>query len=415
LRIPLKLVTAPSLQRYDCTGCGECCRGRFAIVITKEDRDRIEKQGWTAEDLGIPPEKLFTPHGSDFALAHRADGSCVFLQEDNLCRIHAKHGEPAKPVACRMYPFRFVPLGSQVRVDVRFDCIATATNLGRPIAEHRSDLTSLLKIAVPEQAAKMPPPPLHGSTQLMWDELTRVTAAFERILLDVSLDITSRVAACANLSAILRQPGILDEHKLNDLLDAAASEVQEDAAENPFDREAPREPELLALRQLAGIYSRYDRVGEKAQMGWRMKAAVQMLAGKGAVPKLREDFPKVSFSDIEKSKGIPAGEAATALERYIHVHLAGMGFFGLPFYNRSYLDGLEALLLTYPLICWFARAYATGKGLDTLDKDCVERAIMIVDHQHGISPMLDIPTERSRMKFLCASRTLRPLIIWYGS
>jgi lysine-N-methylase len=415
LRIPLKLVTAPSLQRYDCTGCGECCRGRFEIVITQEDRDRIESQGWTQDDLGISPKKLFTPHGDGFKLAHRADGSCIFLQDDNLCRIHAKHGEPAKPVACRLYPFQYVPLGNQVRVDIRFDCIATATNHGRPITEHRADLLKLLKDVVPESATKLAVPPLHGSGQLTWEQLARITESFERILLDVSIDITRRVAACVNLAAILRQPGVLDGQKLHDVMDAATSEVQQDAAEFPLVREAPKETGRMALRQLAGIYSRYDRVGEKAQMAWRLKTAITMLHGRGMVPRLRDDFPSVSFASLEESTGAPNGDAAAALERYLHVHLSGMGFFGLPFYNRSYLDGMDGLLLTYPMICWFARIFAVGEGLTTLNKECVERAIMIVDHQHGITPLLDIPTERSRMKFLCEPGMLRSLIAWYGS
>src|SRR3569833_4386549 len=103
------------LQSYDCTGCGDCCRGRFAILITEEDKARIDKQAWTDDELGLGGKPLFTRRGGEYQIAHRADGSCIFLNDEGLCKIHAKYGEPAKPVACRLYPFRFIPVGDQIR------------------------------------------------------------------------------------------------------------------------------------------------------------------------------------------------------------------------------------------------------------------------------------------------------------
>ena len=68
-----------------------------------------------------------------------------------------------------------------------------------------------------------------------------------------------------------------------------------------------------------------------------------------------------------------------------------------------------------PLACWFARAYAVAEGRAQIDAACVTRALMIVDHQHGITPLLNLPSERSRMALLCERNTLRSLVIWYGS
>ncbi len=417
MSIPLKLITPPGLQNYDCTGCGDCCRGRFAIIITQADRDRIVSQEWSDEELGLGGKPLFTPKGEDYQLAHRADGACVFLQDDNLCRIHARHGEAAKPLSCRLYPFTFVPLGNQVRVDVRFDCPATATNLGRPVAAHRPELLELAKTAVPGQADKQPAPPFYDDVRLTWGQLGRITEAFERVLLDVSLDITRRVMACVDLAYLLRHPRIvgLEGKKLGDLLDAAEAEAQEGAADDDLDRAAPSGPERLFFRQLLGLYGRIDQVGGKPQLGRRLSVSLRMIGGKGQVPPIRDGFPAVSFDDTEAGRGIPADGAAQALERYLHTHLSGMGFFGSSFYGRPYLDGLNALLLTYPLVCWYARAFAAGEGRAEIDAACVQRALMIVDHQHGITPLLNIASERFRTKALCGHDTLRSLVVWYGS
>ncbi len=407
----------PGYQSYDCTGCGDCCRGRFAIVISQEDRDRIVEQKWDEKELGLGGKPLFTPQGDGFKLAHREDGSCVFLQPDAKCRIHALHGEAAKPLACRLYPFTFVPTGNNVRVDVRFDCPATAGNLGRPITAHKSDLQVLVKTAVPPDALTAEPPPLYGKVRMTWDQLARVTQAFERVLLDVSLDITRRVGACVNLVDVLReaQIGDVSAKDLPEFLDDAASHVQEAAVHDSLDRTAPNGTHLAAFRQLLNVYGRIDTVGEKPRMIRRLNTVFRMLAGKGIIPPLRDGLPNVTFADVENARGIPSGPAAQAIERYLHVHLTSMGFFGQTFYNRDYLDGMSALLLTYPLICWFARVFAISEGLETPDVGCVERAIMIVDHQHGITPLLNLPSERARTNYLCERSVLRSLVVWYGS
>ena len=59
-------------------------------------------------------------------LNHRADGGCVFLGADNLCRIHGKFGSAAKPLACRIYPFLLVPAGDHWNLGLRLACPSAA-------------------------------------------------------------------------------------------------------------------------------------------------------------------------------------------------------------------------------------------------------------------------------------------------
>lgn len=416
--IPLKLVAPQGFQRYDCKSCGDCCRGRFAILITQADQDRIEAQGWTSEELGIGSNQpLFNKTPAGTQLAHHADGTCAFLSDDNRCRIHAKFGEPAKPVACRLYPFRLIPVGTNVRVDVRFDCPSTAGNIGRPIAEYRNDLVELLKAVAPDQADTVTVPPFAGKTMLTWPQLCRVTDVFERVLLDVSHGVTRRVAACVNMSALLREMQVdtLDDHDLDDLLDSVVSTVQATAVGDSLQRTTPNGMERAAFRQLLGTYGRYDTVGKTDPLLHRLSTTLRMLFGMGTIPQIRQGLPQVRFAQIDNMRCEITGEAALAVERYLDVHLSSMGFFGRAFYNRSYLDGLNALLLTYPLVCWFARVFAVAGGLTAPDVSCVQRALMIVDHQHGMTPVLDLPSERSRMKFLCDRAILRSFVIFYGS
>jgi lysine-N-methylase len=405
------------MQHYDCTGCGDCCRGRFAIIITQADRDRIEKQGWSDSELGLEGKPLFVPRGSDFQLAHDSTGACVFLGDDNLCRIHGKYGEAAKPLACRMYPFRLIPLGSQVRVDVRFDCPATSGNLGRAIPAHKADLTVLLKSVAPEGVSDAVVPKFNATTTLPWAQLARVMEAFDRVLLDVSIDITRRIAGCVNLNAILRQMRLtgIGDADLDELLDTLTADVQAAAAADPLKRKPLLGIEGSMFRHLLDIYCRIDEVGKRSSQSSRLATSLRMLSGQGSVPALRDGFPITTFKAIDALSSIPTGDAALAVERYLHVHLTSMGYFGRGFYGRSFTDGLNSLLLTYPLISWVARAIAIGEGLATIDKQCTERAMAIIDHQHGVTPMLNTSSSKFVTNMLTDRRVLRALVIWYGS
>ncbi len=141
--LPLEL---PTIQNWSCHNCGGCCR-QHAIAITAEEHERIAAQNWTAEE-GIPAgQPLFErvglfPWTKWYRLAHQPDGACVFLDERGLCRIHAKFGEQAKPLACRVYPYAFHPAGKKITVSLRFSCPSVAANRGTSLVAQQHDLAT---------------------------------------------------------------------------------------------------------------------------------------------------------------------------------------------------------------------------------------------------------------------------------
>jgi lysine-N-methylase len=316
-----------------------------------------------------------------------------------------------------LYPFIFVPVGNQVRVDLRFDCPAAAANRGRALPQHRAALLGLLPLVVPERANELPVPPLFDSVQLSWAQLCRITETYDRLLLEESLNLTQRIICAVQLTALLRTEKIaeVEGRELNDFLEVVAIRVVAAIADAPMPRVRPPWLVRSAFRQVLGIYGREDRRGERGQLLSRLSAALRLLAGHGLVPRLRPDTPAVPFAAMEEAVGVPEGEVADVIIRYYRLRLASMGFFGLPFYQRDYLEGLGALLLTYPLLLWFARLEACGRGLAAPDVAAAIRAVQIVDHQHGRSPALDLPSERNRQRFLTERSHLRSLVVWYGS
>ena len=103
----------PTIQNWSCHSCGDCCM-RHVVEISDEERQRILDQGWSEQDEFTRGTPLMVRDIGPFwnrrwRLGQRTDGACVFLDEQGLCRIHAKFGDPTKPLACRVFPYAFHP------------------------------------------------------------------------------------------------------------------------------------------------------------------------------------------------------------------------------------------------------------------------------------------------------------------
>jgi Fe-S-cluster containining protein len=60
-------------------------------------------------------------------------GACPFLQEDNLCRVHATLGPQSKPATCRLFPFYLVATPSGVRVATSHRCTCRSIGERAPL------------------------------------------------------------------------------------------------------------------------------------------------------------------------------------------------------------------------------------------------------------------------------------------
>jgi lysine-N-methylase len=201
-------VILPILQNWSCHNCGGCCR-EHQIVITAEEKRRIDKQKWKTTDGVVDDRPLIVAHGDRFRLNHQADGACVFLDEKGLCRIHAKFGEAAKPLACRAYPYAVHPSGNSVTVSLRFSCPSVVQNLGEPVAQQRKTLEALAQEIVPSSYTA-PKAPRFGNDQqlLTWPDVTLLLAFIERGLSVGKASFATRLLRVAGWLDLLEQtPG----------------------------------------------------------------------------------------------------------------------------------------------------------------------------------------------------------------
>lgn len=95
--------TAPEKKtEFVCRRCGACCRVEGYVRLRRRDVDRI------ARFLESTPEQFtrrytrLTDDRRGLSLTEKPDGSCIFLGEDNACRINR-----AKPRQCRGFPMNW--------------------------------------------------------------------------------------------------------------------------------------------------------------------------------------------------------------------------------------------------------------------------------------------------------------------
>lgn len=81
---------------FQCTQCGDCCKGYGGTFVSEADIGKIAK--FLKMDPADFRKKFCRNSGSRPLLAQKDDGFCVFF--DELCTIH-----PVKPRMCKAWPF----------------------------------------------------------------------------------------------------------------------------------------------------------------------------------------------------------------------------------------------------------------------------------------------------------------------
>ena len=413
----------PTIQNWSCHNCGGCCR-QHLIAITTEEKKRIDKQGWTAKD-GIPEgvnlvEKHSGTKTRPWRLGHQKDGACVFLQDDGLCRIHAKFGEDAKPLACRIYPYAFHPMGSKITVGLRYSCPSVVANKGKAVAEQLQDLKKYAKGVVPDNYKQtFPPNVTPKDSSLEWPDILRIVNA-----LDASFEGNETPFILQLLRTITWMNLLSQSHfekiqgtRLNDLLELliAAADMEMEAL--------PDEPERVSqlgrvmFRLMISVYGRKEMQQElDSPMKSRLlsfRATTKFAWGGGKTPEMYEMLPSVRFSEIESfERGLPDG-FEELFRRYLRMKIQGMHFCGAAYYHYPVTTGFFSLALMVPVTLWLARWVSVGQGHDCITQDDLELAMTIADHHHGYSPVLGLSPFRKRIEYLHTLGDIPRLILKY--
>lgn len=412
----------PTLQNWSCHNCGGCCK-QHLIEITEEERIRILGQQWTAAD-GVPANRPVVEWFAGpfwkkrYRLAHQPDGACVFLDDKGLCRIHAKFGEAAKPLACRVYPYAFHPHGKSVTVSLRFSCPSVVSNLGRPVTQQTGDLKEIEALVVPRGAERTPPPRLSDQEQVDWPTFDRIVELLDQFLEDARTPLLVRlfrVLAFANLVGQSRFDK-LDGPRLREFLGLLTKAILTAFQKLPEQIDEPSPLGRLYFRLFAAQYARKDTAADLSAGWWGrwrlLRAVLKFSRGTGDAPSLQDCFRPIPFAALDEPHGgLPSG-AAELFTRYLRVKVLGLHFCGPAYYHVPFVEGLHSLVLMVPITLWLARWLARSTGRTTIELGDVERALAIADHHHGYADSLGQRHARNRIRHLADSGDLSRLCVW---
>lgn len=412
----MRLSVLPTNQNFTCHSCTHCCR-TYIVTVTDEERERLLRLGWE-QKLNLPADTLFQRIDAGggrekWRLGHDESGACVFLSENGLCRIHAEFGGNVKPIECQIYPFTFVQTGNRVRVNLRFACPSVAGNRGKPVSEQQRELEHLANRFLAD-AKKPSSPVLQRDITLTWEQTDAIAQAFIAALSDASLDLTARMLCASQLLEVLRH---LPPARSNDF-SRYPSRLAEGIKVEGTQRIKPKHGTRVMFRQLAAIYAKK----EGSESGWsNFISALSLIAGKGELPQLQPHLPKARFEDLERPIGSLDSESIELLTRFYRVKLSSLAFFGSAHFGYTVIEGLGALLLTYPLILYFARwfarereAPAEGGFGGSLTLPSVSQAVQLIDAAYGYRRALTLMAQRKRVELLTQEGALSRLMAWYG-
>lgn len=419
--MPMSVRTLPVLQNWDCQGCTDCCR-EYYVHVTDEERARIEQQGWSAlpEFQGLP---LFVKTGSrrkaGYRLNHRADGSCVFLGEGGRCKIHEKFGGATKPLACRVYPFMLVPVGDHWRVGMRFACPSVTKNEGRPLQDHLAEVRSYSAALEKQEkisAGQISPPPLQGRQAVPWNDLFIFVQGLAMIMSNRSDRIERRLRKMLALAHLCRQAKFdkVTGHRLEEFLALVIAAIEEEVPRDPLALKRPSWVGRILFRQILVLYVRKDTGLHRGRASRHrlalLQAAMGFALGSGLVPPVNSLLPpELTFEFVEEPRGPLSDEAEEMFERYFLMKVHSLQFTGVSNFHHSFWEGVESLVLSYPIAMWVARA------LPQLPRtEAVIRGLRIADDSFGFHPLLGTSRQKFSQRILSFRDEIPRLIAWYS-
>jgi Fe-S-cluster containining protein len=130
-------IELPQAVGFICQNCGVCCKLQPPDVDQKEQQ-RISEWGFRdfceADENGI------------YWINRKADGSCIFLTQNNQCRIYE-----VRPAVCKLEPFTIADFNHdcntvELELNFPFSCCCEGVNTGKEVS--REDLTHAAQVII---------------------------------------------------------------------------------------------------------------------------------------------------------------------------------------------------------------------------------------------------------------------------
>ena len=412
----LPIRTLPIVERWDCHSCGFCCRST-KFKLSDEDLKKLREQKWEdhPDFQGLP---IVMEHGwlrKYYSLGKRPDGACIFLTDDNRCRIHRDLGESAKPLVCRLFPFQLVPLEDFAFVTLRQYCPSAAAQQGRPLEEHLQYVAQLAEEGELTMRPIKLPAIFRGCTR-PWKELLLVADSLDRLMHDERYPLVQRLSQGLELCNLLEQSGLdgTGSDRLESLLGTLVNRV---TARSWAGFWLPQRPETAARLLFRQILFEYLRLHPDyhAQATWSerwrlIRGATSFVRGKGSLDFLGDNFPATTFAALEQPLGELAEDIIRPLSRFYEKAAATKQYLLLGDASWTLVDGFRTLAVSHAAAMWLLRLNSGNRKPAMED---VLKVLRTIDRGLGCDWLLG-RRHRRRVTFLNRLGQLTRLLAWYA-
>jgi len=411
----LPIVILPTEEKWDCHQCGICCRGSL-VPLSDADVARLQSQKWSEHPdyRGTPIMVRNRSSKKRFRLAQRMDGSCVFLSEKGLCRIHSELGHEAKPTICRVFPLQLVPRDGNVVLTIRRACPSSAADKGSPLKQHLPFMQQFVREGR-LTTDRIDPPDFKHRESRDWKVVTLALETASELLLDKRYPPVRRLVHTLQFANLLDKAKTrpMDDKKLEDLIRTVSQIVPEESKPYFDHRKPPSTNALMLFRSMGIEFSRLHPLF-RARPSWlhRMELArtlIRLVTGRGALPNLAPAFPSAKFSDLEGPLGALDQSIDFPLARHIEASSASYIYAIADRRGWSVVDSIRGLVATFPLGLWMLRWVSHGRQPTVED---MLQIVVALDRGQGYAPLTG-QLQRRRLKMLSGNGELERLIVWY--
>jgi lysine-N-methylase len=407
----LKLHTLPILEQWDCHACTACCR-ETTIPLSRDDLARLAAQKWDQHPdfRGKAITRRASPLGGERVLAHRGDGSCVFLTAAGRCRIHEQFGVEAKPRVCQLFPLQAIASDCGATVTVRRSCPSAAADRGHPLEQHLPVLKRLLRDQFGEIAAPAAAPPIVRGVRRSWDDFHLVADALMRLTGDARLPLVRRIMHGLQFCELL------DELKWNRVGASALPElipILEQSAPNEVgayfqDRQPPTRSTAKLFRRLGAHFIRCVPGGSPMRT-WRDHWRAARLSGRLARaqdehPQLHPQFPAIAAEQLERPLGPLPDDVLRPLDRFFQAHAASQQY-ALTDPRLPLTTSYRRLAFAFPTALWMLRWLAAER---TPTHDDMVSIVVALERGYVLPALARAAT------LLADTHQLQRLIAWYA-
>ncbi len=125
-------LAVPYYLDHQCELCGCSCQAQLVGPLSETELKNVMDAHTPLHDEGLVPHgvapimKGLKPDGTCLHFLNFPGKRCVFLDDNNLCTVHARFGAMQKPAACRRFPCIAIATESEIRIGIKPYCYANA-------------------------------------------------------------------------------------------------------------------------------------------------------------------------------------------------------------------------------------------------------------------------------------------------